>query len=315
MKIRVPSRRAAGSVLVIVLWVSFGLVALALYFANSMSLELRVADNTVATLEAEKAIEGAARYVSNILANAEQRGVLPATNRYLFASLPVGDATCWIIGPGDSQDPPFLVRFGLVDESSKLNLNTATLAMLQSLPRITPELAASILDWRDSNNEVTEGGAESEFYARLNLSYRCKNAPFESVDELRLVNGGYLDVLYGEDVNMNGVVDGNENDGDVSPLLIMRTAAGCGHSRLRQVYSRFPSTGTNGSALINVGAANLSQQLAPVLQNATGAGGPMKFCAGSLQPRRRGRSRWRSWGRAGASANLGSVWSYTFAPG
>ena len=57
-----------GSVLIVVLWVSFGLVSLALYFAHSMSFELRASDNRVAGVESEQAIAGAARYVSNILA-------------------------------------------------------------------------------------------------------------------------------------------------------------------------------------------------------------------------------------------------------
>jgi hypothetical protein len=51
-----------GSVLIIVLWVSLGLVATALYFANSMVLELKAADNNVASMEADQAIEGAALY-------------------------------------------------------------------------------------------------------------------------------------------------------------------------------------------------------------------------------------------------------------
>src|SRR5438128_6708783 len=62
---RTPKRaKASGSVLIIVLWVAFGLVSLTLYFAHSMSLELRAADNRVAGAEAEQAIAGAARYVS-----------------------------------------------------------------------------------------------------------------------------------------------------------------------------------------------------------------------------------------------------------
>jgi type II secretory pathway component PulK len=231
-----------------------------------------VADNVAAGLEAEKAIEGAARYISNVLAQAEQPGALPATNRYLFAALPIGQATCWMIGPSDSQDPPLMVRFGLADESAKLNLNTATLAMLQYLPRMTPELAAAIVDWRDSNSDVTEGGAESDFYARLNPAYYCKNAPFETVDELRLVNGAYLDILYGEDVNLNGVVDRNENDGEFSPPS--DNADGrldAGLLDYVTVHSRSSTTSTNGEQLINVGAANMTQQLAPILQNAFGA--------------------------------------------
>ena len=57
----------SGSLLIIVLWIAFGLVALTLYFAHSMNLELRASDNRVAAVEAGQAIDGAARYLSNIL--------------------------------------------------------------------------------------------------------------------------------------------------------------------------------------------------------------------------------------------------------
>jgi hypothetical protein len=36
------------------------------------------------------------------------------------------------------------------------------------------------------------------------------------VDEVRLVYGATLEILYGEDVNRNGILDPNENDGDVT---------------------------------------------------------------------------------------------------
>ena len=88
-----PARNQSASVLIIVLWVSFGLVALTLYFAHSMSLDMRAADNAVASLEAEKAIEGAARYASNVLATLQVPGVLPETNTYYNAALPIGDAS------------------------------------------------------------------------------------------------------------------------------------------------------------------------------------------------------------------------------
>ena len=44
--------RESGSVLIIVLWVSFGLVSITLYFAHRMSMELRAADNRVAAMAA-----------------------------------------------------------------------------------------------------------------------------------------------------------------------------------------------------------------------------------------------------------------------
>src|SRR5439155_4675956 len=83
-----PSRGERGSVLIIVIWIAFGLVSLALYFAHSMSFEMRAADNRVAGMKAEEAIAGAARYVSNVLANAQQPGALPDTNTYRFAAVP-----------------------------------------------------------------------------------------------------------------------------------------------------------------------------------------------------------------------------------
>jgi len=40
-------RREDASVLIIVLWVAIGLVSIALYFANTMTYELRASDNRV----------------------------------------------------------------------------------------------------------------------------------------------------------------------------------------------------------------------------------------------------------------------------
>jgi type II secretory pathway component PulK len=256
----------AGSVLIIVLWVSFGLVSLTLYFAQSMSLELRAADNRVAGLEAGQAIAGAARYVSNVLATAQVQGTLPDIQLYASQAVPVGSANFWLIGRPDRQPPPDQPVFGLVDEASKLNLNTATLEMLEMLPGMTPELAAAIIDWRDSNDTASSGGAESEVYQRMNPAYRCKNASFESVDELRLVYGMYVDILLGEDANLNGILDPNENDSMVSlPYDNRDGRLDAGLLEYVTVYSREPNTRTNGSARVNVSGPD-QQQLAALLE-------------------------------------------------
>lgn len=264
----------AGSVLIVVLWVAFGLVSLALYFAGSMTLEFRAADNRVAATEADQAISGAARYVTNVLSNGQQWSALPDTNTYRYAAVPVGDATFWILGRGDERivtDQPW---FGLVDEASKLNLNAAwvTADVLSNLPRMTPELAAAIVDWRDTDENVSVNGAESETYMRLSTPYRCKNGPFETVDELRLVNGAYLDVLYGEDANLNGVLDSNENDGDTTPPDDNRDGRlDRGVLDYLTVYSHEPASDTNGAARLNVAAGNFLQQLASLLNTKLGS--------------------------------------------
>jgi hypothetical protein len=66
-----------GSVLVIVLMIAIGLISIALYFANSMTMEMRAADNRTSGLASDQAIEGAARYVTSILANYAKNGVVP----------------------------------------------------------------------------------------------------------------------------------------------------------------------------------------------------------------------------------------------
>jgi DNA uptake protein ComE-like DNA-binding protein len=266
------SRRA--SVLIIVLWIAFGLVSVALYFAHSMGFELRSADNRVAGLEADQAIDGAARYAAYILTLQQQQqpGVIPLPTSYQAEQLLVGDAICWFIGRTDQvvRTQPGLPSFGLVDEASKLNLNTVDYTNLQLLPFITPEFAAAIVDWRDTNSDVTVGGAENETYMRLKPPYACKNAAFESVDELRLVFGSDLELLYGEDANLNGVLDVNENDGDVSlPWDNHDGQLDAGLFEYLTVSTREPVNRTNGLPRINVTdtSATNRQQLATLFSD------------------------------------------------
>ena len=236
-----PAQR--GSTLVIVLWIAFGLVSLTLYFAHSMSFELRASDNRVCGLAAEQAIDGAARYISYVLANQLTNGLMPDPTTYAHYAVPIGDAHFWLIGrdTNSSVGSPEL-SFSLVDEASKLNLNTATSNMLVFLPRMNLDLTGSILDWRDTN-----GGTFSQtYYAMLHPPYQCKCAPFETVDELRLLYGADMDTLVGEDANRNGILDPNENDenhdGQPNPGILEYVT----------VYSREPITNVDGTVRLNI---------------------------------------------------------------
>ncbi len=51
-----PGQR--GAVLVIVIWICLGLVALTLYFADSITSEMRAADNRVAEIAVRQAVAG-----------------------------------------------------------------------------------------------------------------------------------------------------------------------------------------------------------------------------------------------------------------
>ncbi|MGZ8901732.1 MAG: hypothetical protein ACXW3Z_16695, partial [Limisphaerales bacterium] len=173
--------------------------------------------------------------------------------------VPVGEASFWFLGESTDEQirSELIPTFGLVDESSKLNLNTATAAMLQGLPYMTAEFAAAVIDWRDTNSDLTENGAEDESYQRLDPPRRCKNAPFESVDELRLVYGATLELLYGEDANRNGILDPNENDGDVSlPFDNADGRIDLGITAYLTVHSRQLNTKSDGTARVSINNRN-----------------------------------------------------------
>jgi len=235
---RRPSRD--GSVLILVLWISIGLVSIALYFANSMTFELRASDNRATGIAAEQAIEGAARYVGYVLSNFATNGAVPSNTQFSCAAVPLGDAHFWLIGRDPSSTLSTEPYFGLVDEASKLNLNHADTNALSYLPNMTLDFADSIVDWRSTNGI----GDYALDYA--SLGYTDKNSLFETVDELRLVYGATIDLLVGEDANRNGVLDTNEKDlngnGTLDPGLFEYVT----------VYSRQPNFHSDGTKLTNV---------------------------------------------------------------
>ena len=243
----------SGSVLIIVLWVSIGLVSIALYFANSMNYELRAADNRVNGLSAEQAIEGAARYVAYALQNFATNGAVPDNTQFQCAAVPVGDAKFWLIGRDPNAANPTEPYFGLVDEGGKLNLNNVNTNVFQYLPGMTTDFSEAVLDWRGTNGTVSLNYAS--------LGYAPKNAQFETVDELRLVYGADINLLAGEDINRNGILDKSEKD------LNGNGALDPGLFEFVTVYTREPNFHADGSSLTNVNTASRSQMQA-LFQNA-----------------------------------------------
>ena len=266
-----------GTALIVVMWVSLGLVSLALFFGHSMMFEYRAADNRAAGLAAAQAVEGARRYVAFLLENLEEPGVMPEGESYEAEEAHVGDASFWLIGRGDGEvDADDAPVFGLIDEASKLNLNTATLDMLQALPNMTTQLAAAIVDWRDTDGDVSPDGAESGDYMLGEPAYYCKDGEFETLEELRLLMGCDFDMLYGKDRNRNGVLESWEEDGESAATprdasLDHDALDSFGLLEYLTVYSREPNVREDGSKRVNVRTAP-DEELAQVFRQAFGGG-------------------------------------------
>jgi len=107
------------------------------------------------------------------------------------------------------------LRVQIEDESGKIPLNKIIsagrinetvvnmLKRLLSQPEfgLTPmgveDIVAAIIDWIDNNEDVSPGGAESLYYAKLPVPYEAKNAPLDDLSELLMVKGITPELFYG----------------------------------------------------------------------------------------------------------------------
>ena len=96
------------------------------------------------------------------------------------------------------------------DESADIGTDNIAVSLLMALPGMTEDVADAILDWIDEDEETRPFGAEADFYTTLPTPYAPANGPLQSVEELLLVRGVTPTLLFGADVNRNGVIDPDE---------------------------------------------------------------------------------------------------------
>lgn len=173
-------RRQSGVALVLVLWVITLLSVIAGNFAFSMRGEAKIARNLVSTAQAQA------------LADA---GVQKA---WFELSKPPTDLQRWQANGvahqftmGDA-----VLTVTLQDETGKIDLNTASDALLQGLfksvglnEEASVALVDAVVDWRDADKLRRLHGAEEDNYHAAGKSYIPTNTPFETVDELQRVLG------------------------------------------------------------------------------------------------------------------------------
>ena len=148
----------------------------------------------------------------------------------------------------------------VVDEASKLNINTVTKEQLMGLRDMVEDIADAIIDWRDTDDTASSTGVEGGYYENLPFGYKIRNGPFKTVRELLLVKGVTEELFYGEDTNLNGQLDYNERDGDESP------PADDGDDELDKgltdyltCYSVDRNTDASGNRRVNINSANQNE--------------------------------------------------------
>jgi len=239
-----------GFVLVTVLLIIAVLVAIIVEFNYESRVKLHLSDNF---RYSSKALNYAEAGLAIAMATLKQNDNILYDERFspLFlgkVQIPVESGYCTIF---------------VNDESGKINVNTLKTSngkivrsrvdqmlklidllnyQYQEQSPISYSLIPAIIDWVDYDDEVTflpfiqreNEGAENDYYEDLIDPYSCKNAPFDTLNELLLVKGMTTETFYGragdESKNIEPVDgiqqlltihgDGKININEASPMVI-----------------------------------------------------------------------------------------------
>jgi general secretion pathway protein K len=247
-KLRIQKSR--GFVLIAVLLIISVLVTIILEFNYESRMKLHISENFH---NSSKALNFAEAGISIVIANLKQNTNILSDEKLmpLFSGevqIPVETGYCTIV---------------VKDESGKININALEtsedkvvrhridqlLKLIDLLnyryneQTISYSLIPSIIDWVDYDDEVTflpfikrdNEGAESRYYMDLTDPYKCKNAPFETLDELLLVKGMTKTIFHGlageETRNIEAIDgirqyltiygDGKININEAAPMVIL----------------------------------------------------------------------------------------------
>ncbi len=189
-----------GVVLVVLLWVLAIVSLMTLSFTKSIRIEFNAARNNKDKVTAHYlARTGMAESLYRLL----RRTALPA---------PVAPTADTALLPPDDLDLGFVtsdfpqgrVTTRIMDENGKINLNFTTEEVYHRLfaaigveKERADMIIDSILDWVDADKNHRLNGAEDEYYMSLDPPYRAKNGPFDTVEELLLVQGMTPELFYG----------------------------------------------------------------------------------------------------------------------
>src|SRR5262245_42031220 len=185
-----PSSRS-GFILVAVLILVVVLSLAAYHFNDLMMAEYQAADSYERSTQARVFADSGIHYAAALLSNSDAFSTSPLNsnpfdNALAFSGVAVNPAARMrfqgrfsFVAPMDPDDPNASgqgFRFGVIDESGKINLNALLQIdssgrvahdMLMALPNMTQEIADAILDWLDPDDEPRANGAENSYYQAL----------------------------------------------------------------------------------------------------------------------------------------------------
>ncbi|MFN0057971.1 MAG: helix-hairpin-helix domain-containing protein [Planctomycetota bacterium] len=217
--------RCAGSALVAVLWCTVILTTIVMSSLGAARLDARLAKNhgdqvqayylALAGVEKSKALVYALE--QRLKSSGESLSQELFDNAAEFKEVRLGRGHFSVRrGALEGEASERGIVYGLVEEERFLDLNVAALEELVKVPGLDPAFAATIVDWRDADNQPSEGGAEQPNYDAMGLSTQVANDRLLTTQELLRLVGADSSVLFGEDADCDGLLDPEERDGSMS---------------------------------------------------------------------------------------------------
>jgi general secretion pathway protein K len=153
-----------------------------------------------------------------------------------------------------------LVLVQVEDESDRVNLNTASGALLRALivevgspPGPATRLAASILDWRTSGANPRSGGAKAADYRAAGRAYGPPGTPFQSVGELADVLGMTPELWTRLEPHLTVLTDGDPDLSTRDPVVARALTDAAG------VADDIGSTQQTGDQLLRISVAAMGR--------------------------------------------------------
>ena len=173
-------RSQRGVALILVMWAAIILSVVAASFILERRTEAMVVGNSISIARAQAAADAGV-----------QRAVFETYRSDNAPDIWKRDGT-----PHEWQFDGIPVRVVMRDESAKIDINTASDALLKGLFLSSglnndeaDSLLDAVLDWRDPDSLKRLHGAEEDDYKAAGLPYRPANGPFQAIEELQLVLG------------------------------------------------------------------------------------------------------------------------------
>src|SRR5579884_995964 len=207
------TKQLKASVLVGLLWCVALLAIVVISVLHTATMDLKVTKNFGDKIQAHYlALAGIEKAKALLYKHAHnhsglQRELYDAPGQ--FREIQFGRGQFSIFHRGTSAEGGGIL-YGVSDEESRLNVNTAKADALTKLDGLTDETAAAILAWRGETGQGNPNGANADYYASLQPPYLPRNGPFQTIRELLMVHGFTPDLLFGKDAHQNGFLPASD---------------------------------------------------------------------------------------------------------